>query len=399
MSAWGFINRFIPIDAIWDVNRLAFDIAEDFATGEIDRDTLDKGLDLFAAAIDMQASVVELMKLQAIVGTVLVYMELKAALIAGKIAIPFVKEAVAFYKTTQVELEPVISKLRAAQRRVRGIVDTVEIQQALAVARIAHTVGTVVSEDYREKVIEMQDMTRRVSLQVFGEVSTLNSALGLLQMANYDLARLRGEEPSDAEMRFFQSQIDILSRIESKSSIYARSPATFWFDFNKRYLAPTEGSAFLVANQTARELGAMGELLKRTSDMTIDGASKFRAYTRKLDPFISEETARELDQIRRNFKTDVLIPLQTISDTVSTEFPVVKIEINKLSENQKDQQEEIDILAEFQTDPDQLEPDASERVKRRWRSQLTATLGFEGTPGELIRSQQERIIELYEEGT
>ena len=381
----------------WNVNRIGIDLLEDFATGDIDRETLDKFFDLFGASFEILDDLEDVVKAQAFLAAVIAYSQVVGAISSGEIQIPMAVEAIKLYNRIEAETQPIIARFKAAEARARGIVDTQAVQEAISLARIAHTAGMIFSREYRGQIIQLQDSTQQIALRVFGNASMVNSALSLLQMAYFDGARLSGKSISDAEANFFAAQIKILNNVEANASRYARSPGLFWYDFQNLFLAHQINANNIDQQRRDSRLNGIVWRVDQTTDVAKDVSDRFRDYRRELDPFIDKETARELDKMRREYETDVLTPLAAINRTVQEEFPAAQLAILEQQREQEAMQKELDTVTEFTAPPDELDEAATERRSAKWQSIIDSTLGFDGITPESLLNAHDRLEEIYGE--
>jgi len=292
--------------------------------------------------------------------------------------------------------KPIVDRYHIEQKRIKGFIDSVAVQRSLSLLQITHRLGMATSATYQEQVERVYDETGKISRTVFGETSTVIGALNMVQLVTQDAFRLNGKDVNLADVAVFRSSLDLAEEVNKNAGRYARNPGSFWNMVQSRYIKPREVESSAGASDTRKRIDGLrvGIELADGALNALDG--RFGEYRKALDPFISVETARELDTIRRNFDIDVIKPIESLRRDIDTEFPKLRDDIVELALDSSAQDKEIAELSEFQTDPSELDRERARAVSARWRSMIDNTLGFDGVTPEDLQGAQDRIAEIHE---
>ena len=283
--------------------------------------------------------------------------------------------------------QPTISamqeRLEDEQNRIKGIIDTKAVQTSLRIARTAHTVGMAFSETYRDKVESMYQETANVSRKVFGNTVQISSALNLLRMAVADTTAIAGNEVDLGDAQWFEQSIQTLEMVERNSARYGRNPAAFWYDFNAKFLNPELANR---RREQDRQRGNMDIIADgvRVADGAVKALSNsFYNYRRELAPFLSPQSIRELDGIRRDFDSQIRFPIAELERFTTEQWPVIEERVAVLKDTVNANVEGLQIVTELTEDPESLQEPAQARQVTRFGRILGQGLPADGSDASL----------------
>ena len=196
-------------------------------------------------------------------------------------------------------------------------------------------------------------------------------------MLTYDIARLEGKPQSAGETRFLQRTARVAEMVKKKSRLYNRRPGLFWFDLQNEVVNP------LYEERTVAQRKASGLLDNALANITVFSDTltavddRLTDYIEPLSEFVTPAKMRELDDIRSNFKTQVIEPLQAVTEIVDTAFPVAVLEIEKNAETIEDNGEVLADVAILLSEPEAI----AEVEQRLQRARFTSIFNSVMVPG------------------
>lgn len=289
---------------------------------------------------------------------------------AGPIADIMETKAMTAVSNFVAPIATVYDRLKKEESRIKGILDNETIQQSLATIRIGHRIALVVSNDYRREYADLQDSIRNVALSVFGEVSTINSALALLQMGVHDITALRGEAVDIGNNEFIGESIRLTKDIEKHSIRYAQYPGQFWLDFQNNYLGPLNERKTLINREKDSRVDRAIDFLDEV-DRGVDAVDKrIGDYIRVSEAILPEDTSRELRDWVRDWDRNYGHKLKDINKIIGEDIPEIETKILAIDEAIQKDDDKLAEIAEIVNDP-ALNDEATRRAQRaRFRAIL-----------------------------
>lgn len=282
-------------------------------------------------------------------------------------------------------IDSVRDDVETLKARAAGHLDLALLGEAVKTLRRAHAIAMIVSPAYREQIEGLYTATRQLSRSIFGDASTVNSGLMLVQMATYDLSRVSGEPIDLAENRYFASAHQLALDTERRSRTYSRNPGAFWYDLNIRYLRPLEIAAQAKIAERDGRIDALDSGLTSTTGLLAGLDGRFLAYTQHLAPFLTDDKIAQLEDIRRDFKERVRDPLRDLDTFIETEFPIVEVKVAGLANEVGKLGLDVSQVVTVTDDPSRLDDRA--RIEQRARINAWLDSAASDTGGlEIARS-------------
>ena len=213
--------------------------------------------------------------------------------------------------------------VRQVKLKVDGVLDLAGVQASITTLRLLHRVGMLTSQTYRDSIISLYDETRNLSRSVFGDAATVSAALQLIQLTTQDVTRLNGEPYDVGENAWFAASLSLADRVELKSRTYSRNPGAFWADVSTLYVRPNQEAASLTSRRERTRLSAAIGTLNMIGGNLTALDDRFNLYRAELAPFLTKEKLNWLDDLQRDFQTEVLTPLTEATRLVEITFPLV----------------------------------------------------------------------------
>ena len=325
MSAIDFLKGWVSQTA--KLSKSGFRLWKTLLDGDFNQKDLDAFIEFGKDAFDTQDDVVEIVKLQAL---------LAASIATGNVLTWIDKGGLAPLLNSEIAkaLSPVIggfntitARIEKEEKRIKGILDNAALQRSVENIRRFHRVAAIISPEYRTQIANWNDNVRGLSREVFGDVSTLNSGLALVQMAVYDLTDARGDGVDIAQNEYFKKALQVTEEVERHSRRYARNPGEFWYYLNNSVIDGLFSARVYQTTKTDEELGRLTGYLTRTDENVTQVTKRFDEYRAELGPFLTEEKLIELDKIRRDFDKDIRTPLGELTTFFEEEFPEIEEEL------------------------------------------------------------------------
>lgn len=325
MSAIDFLKGIVSQTA--KLSKSGFRLWKTLLDGDFNQKDLDAFLAFGKEALESQDEAVEIVKLQAL---------LAASIATGQVLTWVDKGGLAPLLNSEVAkaLAPVVgafntiaARVEKEEKRIKGILDNAALQRSVENIRRFHRIASIISPEYRTQIANWNDNVRGLSREVFGDVSTLNSGLALVQMAVYDLTDARGDGVDIAQNDYFKKALQVTDEVERRSRRYARNPGEFWYYLNHNVLDGLFTARVYQTTKAERALGDVTGLLTRTDERVTQVTKRFDEYRAELGPFLTEEKLIEIDAIRRDFNKDIRTPLGELTTFFEEEFPEIEEEL------------------------------------------------------------------------
>ena len=370
----------------------------DLLDGDFDRKDIDNYLELVKLGFEAQEVVTDVVKFQAQLAAAIVLADLITWVDKGGLNSLINSKIVQGLEPVWGSLEKVKGTIEKEEERIRGVLNQAGIAESIDTIRKVHNAAAIISPEYRGVVEQWNNGVRDLSREVFGDVSTLNSGLAILQMSVYDVTAARGEPVDIANRRYFELANDVTANVQRRSKQYARDPGKFWFDLNNNWIDGLFYERSRNANRASIALGEVTDLVNKADSRIGEVDKRFSEYRDHLDAFLSDEQLIELDSIRRNFNRDVKKPLGEFSKFMTEEFPKVETEIDTLESVVDRIDEEMEETQVIIGDPEGQD-DQERLIKRnRFSSIFDAILEDNNAPtmtlAEALRQQESLYNEL-----
>lgn len=392
------------IDTLWETVRRTGRLLKaevNLFRALLDGDLNQRDVDAFIAfakeAFDAQDLATDIVKYQAMLAASLTLGNILAWIDSGGLA-PLVNNEVARRLAPAMgAINTVVARVQKEEDRIRGILDQAAVEQAVRNIRRLHTVATIISPRYRAEIASWNDSVRDLSREVFGEVSTLNSGLALVQMAVYDLTDARGEGVDIAQNAYFNKAFQVTEEVERRSRYYARNPGEFWFYLNNNVIDGLFSERVSITTRLDKRIGDVTGFLTRTDERVTTISERFDDYREELDPFLSDEKLIELDAIRRDFNKDIRTPLGKLTTFFEEEFPEIEeqlLAIDLQATATANSLREAEIAT---TDPEQLTESGRSKQRDRYQSIFRNIMALGETGYTNLNLAMERQGSLYKE--
>jgi len=374
---------------------VGFDLAPDLLSGDISQADIEQMVELWGDMASVTDEVSRLTTLGVGAAVIIAYGQFVAAVASGSIVIPGYITAVKFANDLRDKLQPVTDRIDKIQATANHVLDNDAVQASLQAAQTLHRLGLIVSPAYKHLIAELYQHTIDISRQVFNDSTTVASALGLIELATYDATRAAGNPVRLAETRYFGEAIRLSERVQRESRVYERQPGKFWADVTQDFIHPLQEETSAAASEERQKVNAATLAIGFIRSEAERTDVRFRTYTNKLAPFLSDKNIAELDDIRRNFHTDVTLPLEGLDTFLVTTFPPLAEETKELEKDVINAVDRIKLVEELTADPADL--DEAEVVAQRLRESEISDSALEYQPiipPEIrrVRSRLESIL-------
>ena len=289
----------------------------------------------------------------------------------------------------RVEADKVIAQ-------VNKVMDSDAVQRIVEGIERANAIGLIISPAYRRQVANFQTDIRNLSKQVFKEASTITAQLTVVQMLIYDINRLEGKTAEEGEVDFINASVDIAKNVKDKARAYNRNPGLFWFDLQNEVVNPLYAER---SELERREGGLLDNTLKLVSTVSEDLIAvddRLSEYIEPLREFQDPAKMRELDNIRKNFRRDVIDPIADVVQVVDTTFPVIINEIEQNTETIAENEEVLVDVTVLLSEPEVIEPEEQRLQRARFSSIFNSVMtpGVSGVPS--IDEAMEKQAGIYD---
>ena len=288
------------------------------------------------------------------------------------------------------------SRFKKERDRINGILEIAEINAAIRTIRIAHVVLRISSENYRSQLERLYGATRQLSRSVFGDATTITSAMSLYSMVVYDITSLLGQPVEVAETKVFNATYKVANQIERNSRTYARNPGAFWAWMTESMVRPVANEAQQERRNQRRVVTLLGRSMTAVEGALTGTNQRFNEYRQELNPFLSTEKLRELDTIRRSWNADVLVPLRQLRTLQDVTFPGWQDRLQAVDATTLEQAKEINALTEITADSTKLTETAKARQRERLTTWADNIASAGGTPDERAKEAGDTVKSIFD---
>lgn len=367
--------------------------------GDLNQRDLDAFIEFGRLAFESQDLVQDIVKYQAMLAASIALSKILAWIDAGGLAPLLNSEIARFLAPAMGAINTVVARVQKEEERIRGIIDQAAVEQAVRNIRRFHTVATIISPRYRAEIASWNDSVRDLSREVFGEVSTLNSGLALVQMAVYDLTDAQGEPVNIAQNKYFDKAFQVTEEVERRSRHYARNPGDFWFYLNNNVIDGLFSERVYITSRMDKRLGDVTEILTRADKKLTRVSDRFDDYREELEPFLSQEKLIEIDKIRRDFNKDIRTPLGNLTTFFEEEFPKIEDELLAIDIQATATANSLKEAEIATTDPARLSESGQARQRDRYQSIFKNIMALGESGYTNLNLAMERQGSLYKEIT
>ena len=289
----------------------------------------------------------------------------------------------------RVEADKVIAQ-------VNKVMDSDAVQRIVEGIERANAIGLIISPAYRRQVANFQTDIRNLSKQVFKEASTITAQLTVVQMLIYDINRLEGKNAEEGEVDFINASVDIAKNVKDKARAYNRNPGLFWFDLQNEVVNPLYAERSELERKQGGLLDNTLKLVSTVSEDLIAVDDRLSEYIEPLREFQDPTKMRELDNIRKNFRRDVIDPIAEVVNQVDTTFPLIINEIEQNAETIAENEEVLVDVTVLLSEPEVIEPEEQRLQRARFLSIFNSVMtpGVSGVPS--IDEAMEKQAGIYD---
>lgn len=384
------------VKGTFGINVSALRFIREVLRGDLDRGDIAKFTKDVGTLMDVVDEASEELQLIIAVSTAFAISDIIAMARAGPLADIMTTKVAVGVANFVGPIANVYKRLKEEEKRIKGLLYNETVQESLATIRTVHRIALVVSNEYREEYARLQESIRNVSLSVFGEVSTINSALALLQMGIHDITALRGEPVDVGNNRYIDASITLTNRIESQSARYAQYPGQFWLDFQNQFMGPINESKTLINREKDGRVDRALDFLDTLSAGVETVGDRMDEYIEEADTLMPADDARALRDWRRNWERDYGRPLIEINTILGEEIPELSARAEALDIKQQEEDDMVGEILEIVNDPFVNDEAARSRQTARIDSILNNVLSVGEAEDRRIREATERINSLYE---
>jgi hypothetical protein len=177
---------------------------------------------------------------------------------------------------------------------------------------------------YREAVEDFYRNTADLSRQVFGPSNSLFHGLSLLQLVVNDTNRINGRTAADGQSEFLISATNASRRVSEQSAEYARDGSKFWSDFQLIHIQPQIDAQYSGQIQRDSLIGRIDTIASAARDRVSAVSDSFTEYTQHLEPFLSDENIKSMEEFQRDFDRDIRRPVERFESFMETTFPEIE---------------------------------------------------------------------------
>lgn len=364
--------------------------------GDFDRDDIDALREFARIGLESQELVEDIVKYQVMLATSLTLGKIISWVDTGGLNPMINSEVGKALGPYMGAIQKISADVQKEIDRAKGIIDRAGIQKTVQHLRKFHEVAKILSPEYRNQIAKWNNDVRDLSRQVFGDVSTLNSGLALLQMAVYDTTAANGHPVDIAQTRYFQLANDVTEEVQRKSRRYARDPGQFWFDLNYNWIDGLFSERSFAATRSDVILGNLGAAFTRANERVTALDSRVTEYREHLGAFVEDEELIALDVMRRDYKKAVLDPLANLDTFFAATFPVVEEKVAVLDEVVTANRDDIDEIQIIVGDPSQQSAAQNAVQRNRYESIFDNIMALGETGYTDLNLAMERQGSLYD---
>ena len=280
-------------------------------------------------------------------------------------------------KETSTKFNDIYIKFNKELDRAKGLIDVSSIRRTLDDMRALHRVNLIVNPVYRRQVEDWNKSVHDIALDVFGEASTLRSGLVLTQMMVSDISTLAGRPTDLNDAENFSKALEVTTMVQTNARKYSRNPSAFWFDLDNTILKPLFNERGELQQARDAKVSTLSNYLDLVASRSTAIDKRFVEYRNALDPFLSDEQVRELDQMRRDYRSKVLTPLATLQTDFDTIFPIQEQRIQTVFDAAESNRKDIEEVKPIVAQPNSLTPEKKaaqrERINSIWDEVATPT--------------------------